>query len=75
LNGGDYGSLNSTQVGWVAGVGIEHKLNQQWSVKGEFLYYDLGTQNSPGVSREGLTYSSAFTHEILLGQLGVAYHF
>jgi outer membrane immunogenic protein len=74
-NGGTYGSLNTTKVGWVAGIGIEHKLNQQWSIKGEFLYYDLGTANSPSVTRVSTTYASQFSNEVLLGQLGLAYHF
>jgi outer membrane immunogenic protein len=74
-NGGSYGALDTTQVGWVAGIGIEHKFNQQWSVKGEFLYYDLGSQVSPGTTRVGITYASEFTHEILVGQVGLAYHF
>jgi outer membrane immunogenic protein len=34
-------ALSKTQVGWVVGTGVEHKLSQNWSVFGEFLYYDF----------------------------------
>jgi outer membrane immunogenic protein len=30
-------------AGWTAGGGLEWMLAPQWSVKGEYLYYDLGT--------------------------------
>lgn len=73
-NGGSYGTLDSDKVGWVAGAGVEHKLNQQWSIKGEFLYYDLGNANN-GTNRVGISYASEFTHEILLGQVGLEFHF
>ena len=33
------------QTGWVAGLGAELALNETWSVKGEYLYYDLGATN------------------------------
>jgi outer membrane immunogenic protein len=32
----------ATQVGWTVGAGVEYMIAQQWSVKGEYLYYDLG---------------------------------
>ena len=40
-------STDKTKVGWTAGFGAEGKLswNPAWSIKGEFLYIDLGTNN------------------------------
>ena len=37
------GSLSETQLGWTAGAGVEYALNRAWSLKAEYLYYDLGT--------------------------------
>jgi outer membrane immunogenic protein len=38
-------------VGWTAGGGIEWMLAQNWSVKAEYLYYDLGSvQTSSGAT-------------------------
>jgi len=31
-----------SHAGWTAGAGVEHALNSHWSVKGEYLYADLG---------------------------------
>lgn len=33
-----------TKSGWTAGVGAEIGLWKRWSVKGEYLYYDLGNE-------------------------------
>jgi outer membrane immunogenic protein len=32
-----------TRAGWTAGAGVEYALTNNWSVKVEYLYYDLGT--------------------------------
>jgi outer membrane immunogenic protein len=37
------GSLNNTRVGWTAGGGVEWMFLPNWSVKVEYLYYDLGS--------------------------------
>jgi len=34
---------SDTRAGWTAGGGLEWMFAPQWSVKGEYLYYDLGT--------------------------------
>ena len=75
---GNYSSLSTVKVGWVAGVGAEHKFNQNWSVKGEFLYYDLGRTNTTSSGAplcSSCTFSTDYNHEVLVGRLGVAYHF
>jgi outer membrane immunogenic protein len=37
------GSFSDTRVGWVAGAGVEYLLSRNWTVKGEWLHYDLGS--------------------------------
>jgi outer membrane immunogenic protein len=37
-------AISGTSVGWTAGGGIEWMLAPAWSVKAEYLYYDLGTK-------------------------------
>ena len=37
------GGATSDRVGWTAGAGLEFGLWDRWSVKGEYLYVDLGT--------------------------------
>jgi len=36
------GSASDTRIGWTAGAGIEYALTNNWSVKTEYLYVDLG---------------------------------
>jgi outer membrane immunogenic protein len=36
----------TTRVGWTAGGGVEYAVADRWTVKAEYLYYDLGTINS-----------------------------
>lgn len=36
-----WGIGSETQTGWVVGGGVEYKLAPNWSVKGEYQYFDL----------------------------------
>jgi outer membrane immunogenic protein len=49
------GSDSRAHTGWAAGVGAEYALTKNWSVRGEYRYYDLGTQNYdiPGPGGQG----------------------
>jgi len=38
------GSEDGFQLGWTVGAGVEVALGQHWSIKGEYLYYDLGSE-------------------------------
>jgi outer membrane immunogenic protein len=68
--------LSKVQAGWVAGVGAEHKLTQNWSVFAEFLYYDLGHTSATAASIHGTSsYTTDFTHEIMQGKVGLNYRF
>jgi outer membrane immunogenic protein len=45
-------SFSDTRVGWTAGGGIEWMFWPNWSAKAEYLYYDLGSVTTSGVSVE-----------------------
>jgi len=47
--GAGYRTINYNKVGWTAGGGIEWMAFPNWSVKIEYLYYDLGSVTSTGV--------------------------
>jgi len=36
-------SATETKTGWTVGAGAEYALDNKWSVKAEYLYYDLGS--------------------------------
>ena len=39
------GSKSDTKVGYTVGAGVEYAITNNWTLKGEYLYYDLGKQN------------------------------
>ena len=41
-------SFSQTNVGWTAGAGIEYAVGHHWTVKAEYLYYDLGDESRTG---------------------------
>lgn len=45
INGGALtsGSVNTTRVGYAVGAGVEGKIDQHWSVRGQYLFVDLGS--------------------------------
>jgi outer membrane immunogenic protein len=70
---------SSTKVGWTVGGGAEVNLWKDWSVKGEYLYYDLGRTNlavthtvNPPPGFTAAT-SAAFTGSLV--RVGLNYHF
>lgn len=74
-NDGDWtNGLSKVATGWVAGAGVEHKISQNWSVMGEFLYYDLGRQSASATTDSG-TYTTEFTHEVIQARVGLNYRF
>ena len=52
INSVSFGNT-STQVGWVAGGGLEYKITPTWSLKGEYQYIDLGSQTLNGIDTTG----------------------
>jgi outer membrane immunogenic protein len=43
-------SISDTRVGWTVGGGVEWMLKNNWSIKGEYLYVDLGSATSTSTS-------------------------
>ena len=73
VNGSD-----TTRLGWTAGAGVEWALNQNWSVKTEYLYVDLGSVSYRNLTNSlftntGITLSHNLTENI--GRLGINYRF
>jgi outer membrane immunogenic protein len=78
------GSVSSTKTGWAVGGGLEYAIVYGWSIKGEYLYADLGKVSfaSAGVCTFGCgfggpTYTG--THEdklrIQIARVGINYKF
>jgi outer membrane immunogenic protein len=81
-----FGSLSNSRVGWTAGGGLEWLFWPNWSVKVEYLFYDLSSETfalSPLTNRftdtGGIVFSSApFARARFDGNIvrvGLNYHF
>ncbi|WP_426609131.1 outer membrane protein [Bradyrhizobium sp. McL0616] len=71
-------SVSATQVGWTAGIGAEYMVTRDWSVKGEWLYVDLGKVSATGVltpAFAGITYNTTAHLTANIARVGVNYHF
>ena len=79
------GRDRTTKTGYTVGGGIEHMFSPNWSVKAEYLYYDLGSSNVnvalvPGlapapVSGGGTGYDSRFRNDGHIVRAGLNYKF
>ena len=52
---------SQTQAGWTVGGGAEIAFGE-WSLKGEYLFFDLGDQtlNAEGIDNPGAIHSAVF---------------
>lgn len=74
------GSESSVETGYTVGGGIEHAFLPNWTVKGEYLFYDLGRDTVnvaviPGSGGGGTGYNSEFRNEGHIVRAGVNYKF
>lgn len=72
------GLHNSTSYGYSAGGGIEQAFGARWSIKTEYLYYDLGSNVVsasviPGSGGVGTGYNARFDNRGHLVRLGLNY--
>ena len=72
-------SADELRYGWTVGAGAEWKFASNWSLKGEYLYYDLGgytirgNQSNPANGIDFATYSFSTRGSIARG--GINYQF
>ena len=64
-------SSTETRLGWTVGTGVELALSQTWSAKGEWVYFDLGSDTYsvfPGLPVDADTRGN-------IARVGLNYHF
>jgi outer membrane immunogenic protein len=68
-------SQSSTNAGFAVGGGAEVKLDRHWSVKGEYLYADLGTRTINTTDIDGAPFSVSYKVRDHIARLGLNYAF
>ncbi|MBC7577065.1 MAG: porin family protein [Tardiphaga sp.] len=53
-------AFSRTKAGWTAGAGVEYALLNGWSVKGEYLHIDLGSESTTSSNLTAFTPTIAF---------------
>lgn len=69
------GSTSSWQTGWTVGGGLEYAITNNWTVRAEGLYVDLGTNQATGIIDTSTGCRYGFKNRYVLGRLGVNYKF
>lgn len=72
-----YGTVSTTKTGWTVGGGGEYAWNRNWSVRAEYLYYDLGDVTVLGYTTpyNGYGTTNTFTITGNIVRLGLNYRF
>jgi outer membrane immunogenic protein len=78
-------SIQKLLVGWTAGAGAEWMVSQNWSIKGEALYYDIGSLSVQNTQYYGdplyagnapdSGYTTQAYYQGIIARAGVNYHF
>jgi opacity protein-like surface antigen len=63
------GSVSNTNVGWAAGGGLECAFANNWSVKFEYLYVDLGKDFCNAARSGGNPFDVEFRSHLIRGGL------
>ena len=68
-----FAGASSDRAGWTLGAGLEFAVAQNWSLKAEYLYVDLGKFNCGIACGAAVTDNVSFTTNLV--RAGVNYHF
>lgn len=76
LLGSDSASSKDTRTGWAAGAGAEYAFADNWTLKAEYLYVDLGEETFLNFEEPGL-FEADLTSDVTLQtvRLGINYKF
>lgn len=67
-------STDKTRTGWTVGGGLEFALDNNWSMKGEYNFIDLGNKNVSFVS-DGVSLPVNIDQQIHVAKFGINYRF
>lgn len=71
-------SQSKTRYGWTLGAGLEYALSENWFVRGEYLYVDLGKYSYTSLPSAGaptLTWDTAVDTRFHVARIALSYRF
>ncbi|PYE89045.1 outer membrane protein [Phyllobacterium leguminum] len=68
-------SSSKTKAGWTVGAGAEYAIDNHWTVKGEYLYTDLGKRDLIDVSAGGSSFNLENDVQFHTVRVGLNYKF
>ncbi|MBL8578869.1 MAG: porin family protein [Mesorhizobium sp.] len=71
----DSSSSSKTRTGWTAGAGAEYAIDANWSLKGEYLYTDLGDADVFNYNEDGIIVGLSNDINFHTVRIGVNYRF
>lgn len=78
---GNFGqlSVDGWRSGWVAGAGLEHAIDNNWSVRAEGLYYDFGRSEDyfdmDDPANNSIGYHETVDTSVIIARIGLNYKF
>lgn len=66
---------DDTMVGWTLGAGLEYAFTPNWSIKGEYMYFDFGDFDVAGIASNGLAFSQNVDLTVHTAKVGINYKF
>lgn len=70
-------AVTETRTGWTLGAGLEWALNRNWTLKGEYLYVDLGSSSGGSAISTATTFTHSHAVDMSLNivRAGINYKF
>jgi outer membrane immunogenic protein len=68
-------NASKTKTGWTLGIGAEYMVTQNWTVKAEYLYADLGTADYTFTASNGFGGTGKIGQEMHIARAGINYKF
>jgi outer membrane immunogenic protein len=75
VNGFSGTNTTAWQTGWTAGGGMEFALSENWSAKGEWMYFDLGSETFLVATLPNFNFHAEADTTGEVVRVGVNYHF
>lgn len=68
-------SIHDTSIGWMAGAGVEYRINQNWFMRVDYEHYQLGDETLNISLPSGVIATNTAHYRFEVTKVGLGYHF